>query len=180
MIDIILQNPFEVNTLLLALGAKVGLRGMQPYLESFGEDIVNSVQKNFDEEGRPEKWKPLKPATIRRWLRKRSSWISTGPRPFSFGLIGGTRIPLTKAGTKALLNRKILTDTAAMRNAVHWAMISPTILSIRAGGGPSSVYAATHQFGDESRNIPARPFLMVQEEDWRKFKEEIKWWLERL
>lgn len=31
--------------------------------------------------------------------------------------------------------------------------------------GPGSVYAATHHFGDEDRNIPERPFLVFQEED---------------
>jgi len=181
MISIEIQNPFEVNCLLLALRRKVGLQRLRPYMERFGEDLVDSVQRNFDEEGRPEKWKPLKPATIRRWLRKRKSQLATSESEhYSSARVGGVVMSLTKEGTTAFLNRKILTDTAAMRNSVHWKMLDNTTLLLRAGGGPSGKYAATHQLGDESRNIPARPFLMIQEEDWTKFKEEIRWWLEQL
>ena len=31
--------------------------------------------------------------------------------------------------------------------------------------GSNSIYAATHQFGDENRNIPARPFIGLSDAD---------------
>lgn len=36
----------------------------------------------------------------------------------------------------------------------------------QAGLSNNLVYAATHEFGDETRNIPERPFLFLAEEDW--------------
>lgn len=44
------------------------------------------------------------------------------------------------------------------------------LLRYQAGGsrlelGTDRVYGATHQFGDPKRNIPARPFLGLSEED---------------
>jgi len=40
--------------------------------------------------------------------------------------------------------------------------------------GSDRVYAATHQLGDESRGIPARPFLGISQDD----ENEIVWILE--
>jgi phage virion morphogenesis protein len=40
--------------------------------------------------------------------------------------------------------------------------------------GTNKVYAATHQFGDASRNIPARPFLGLSAEDVRDIREIIQ------
>lgn len=37
--------------------------------------------------------------------------------------------------------------------------------------GTSREYGATHQFGDPRRNIPARPFLGISEEDEREITE---------
>lgn len=37
--------------------------------------------------------------------------------------------------------------------------------------GTSSLYGATHQFGDPTRNIPARPFLGISGDDEREIQE---------
>lgn len=183
MITVEIHTPPDMQKLMKSLSSKVGLSGLNTIMRAFGEQLVNSVQRNFDEEGRPEKWAPLKPATIRAWLRKRKTWISKGKNPFSVGLVGGVRIPLTKSGTYALAGRpgqpggrKILTDTGRLRNSVHFRMLGKHTLALRAG----TVYAATHQYGDPSRNIPARPFLMVQDEDWAAFRRQVVEWLSEL
>lgn len=43
--------------------------------------------------------------------------------------------------------------------------------------GSPLVYAATHQFGDEGRGIPARPFLGYSARDERDLNEVIDEWL---
>lgn len=182
MISVEIKNPAEVADLLEKLSAKVGLKGLSLVMRSFGQDLVNSVQRNFDEEGRPEKWKPLKPATIRAWLMKRKSWISRGRKPFSTAMIGGVGIPLTRSGKAAYSGvegqsgRKILTDTARLRRSIHSVLINKFTVAVRAG----TEYAATHQFGVPGRNAPARPFLLVQDEDWVNFREQVRLYLEKL
>jgi len=42
--------------------------------------------------------------------------------------------------------------------------------------GSNRVYAATHQFGDESRGIPARPFLGVSDEDGDEIIQILRDW----
>ncbi len=68
---------------------------------------------------------------------------------------------------------KTLTDTARLRNS-----ITAKAYDDRVEIGTNVRYAAIHQFGGKAGrgrkvNIPARPFLMVQNEDWRVIIEHI-------
>jgi phage virion morphogenesis protein len=45
--------------------------------------------------------------------------------------------------------------------------------------GASQLYAATHQFGDPSRNIPARPYLGISNDDEREIVEILSEHLSR-
>ena len=45
--------------------------------------------------------------------------------------------------------------------------------------GHEPMYGATHQFGDPRRNIPARPFLGISEEDEREITEILAEHLDR-
>ena len=40
--------------------------------------------------------------------------------------------------------------------------------------GTNVDYAATHQFGDAARNIPARPFLGLRDDDWPEIEAAIQ------
>ena len=60
-------------------------------------------------------------------------------------------VPITILQRSGALVRSILAD---------WS-------DTEAVAGTNLVYAATHQFGDPERNIPARPFLGVSEQDNR-------------
>lgn len=40
--------------------------------------------------------------------------------------------------------------------------------------GTNLIYGATHQFGDDSRNIPARPFLGISEDDEAEILEILR------
>lgn len=46
--------------------------------------------------------------------------------------------------------------------------------------GSPLIYAATHQFGDDDRNIPARPYLGLSSEDEDDIQDDIEAWLEEI
>lgn len=106
-------------------------------LNAAGEYLVGSVKQNFRAGGRPKKWTPLAPSTLRRRRRGKGR--------------GGA---------------KILIDTAKMMNAVDkrvsTAGVSVGLNAVQARrqhsgypGGPGPGHAHT----------PARPFLLIQPED---------------
>lgn len=43
--------------------------------------------------------------------------------------------------------------------------------------GSDLVYAATHQFGDPARNIPARPYLGISPQNKRELADRVDHWL---
>jgi len=126
---------------------------LTPVMKMIGELLVSSVQENFNREGRysepgswrggSKRWKPLAPSTIKQ--RKR------------LGYWPG----------------QILTRTGRLRSSINY----------RAGRdhvavGTNVIYAAIHQFGGKAgrghrANIPARPFLVVQDEDLEEIREII-------
>jgi phage gpG-like protein len=153
-------------------GLDLRLRDLTPVLRDFAGYMEGSVQKNFEAQGRPVRWRPLKMASLSGWLASRRSW-GTG------------------AGLRALHGRLILTDTGRLRNSIHFQVL--------AGGrgveGFTNVkYAAIQQLGGSINipafgprkkkalfwpgalhpvrrvaahavTIPARPFLMFQEQE---------------
>lgn len=115
----------------------------RPAMQVIGEIVQESIQRNFEEGGRPRKWKPLAPATIKQ--RKRlGKWpgrilVRSGT---AGGLMGG---------------------------------ISYRAFNDRVVAHANKVYAAIHHFGGKAGkghkvDIPARPYMMVQDEDWREIK----------
>lgn len=127
------------------------LQDLTPAMKVIGQIIRTSVVKNFEAGGRPSKWKPSKRA-------------------------------LTESG-------RTMVDTGRLMKSIT-AKAYPD----RAEVGTNVIYAAIHQFGGDitAKNsrylkfrigkrwaqkrkvtIPARPFLMVQDEDWQEIKEAI-------
>lgn len=129
------------------------------------EELSNSVVENFDEGGRPEKWKPLADATILGSLRNSD-----------FKKKGG----LTASAKKRVLGRKILMQSTRLRKSIHAE--SDDVSAMVVAGVP---YAAIHHFGGEAGRksarvkIPARPFMIIQPEDVEYAKETILDYLTR-
>jgi len=94
---------------------------MRPAWLEVTEILMNSIRKNFDDQGRPKKWEPLK-------------------------------APRRRGGTQVLI------DTTRLMNSMQ-----PVAMNSYAEVGTNVEYAATHHFGRGP--IPARPFLLVQDED---------------
>lgn len=130
----------------------------RPIMADFGEHMIGSIQKNFDAEGRPVKWAPLKLSSILGWFRKRKT------RRTKTGAV-------SKAGSRALYGRKILTDTTRLRRSITYRAFPNRVELVTR-----VKYAIFHQEG--TRKMVARPFLLVQREDWEYFINRWNRWLE--
>ena len=67
---------------------------------------------------------------------------------------------------------KILQDTGVLRGSMvnRW--------TTRVAQVSTQVpYAATHQYGDESRNVPARPFMWLPEKFMDTWTTKFQYWL---
>mgnify|MGYP006283574597 FL=1 len=115
----------------------------RPAFEVVGELVRTSVVANFEAEGRPDKWPELKPSTLKR--RPKAGQILRR-QGFAGGLMGS-------------ISAKPMDDGVRI--------------------GTNKVYAAVHQFGAKKGafgatskgapipwgDIPARPYLLIQDED---------------
>jgi len=155
-------------------------RNPAPLLADWGERLKNSVRRNIMEGGRPAKFVPLKPASARAWLfSKKSYWTKGGN--------------LTAAGQARAENRTPLFtgNPAGLLNSINWRALGHDALAV----GSDKIYAAIQQFGGTVHlpdiypqvkqalmwpgalhpvkmarahdvTLPARPYLMIQDEDW--------------
>lgn len=115
------------------------LGSMQPGMEAIGETVLASIQRNFEAGGRPAKWPALADSTIRQRIR-RGNWPG--------------QILVRKGVSGGLLGS--LSYDAAPRHVLISA---------------NKEYAAIHHFGGKAgrgrkTTIPARPYMMIQDEDW--------------
>lgn len=69
----------------------------------------------------------------------------------------------------------ILVDTGALKGSIKFELENDFTVEI----GSDLIYAATHQFGDPSRNIKKREFLGISREDERDILEEIDAFLKK-
>ena len=125
-----------------------------PFLRAGGLLMLESVQRNFIEGGRPEKWESLKPETIRRrGGGNRRKWTAGG----------GWQLAPSKAGWG---DAQILRDRGFLMNSIAPHEVTDKSISI----GTNDPKAPSHHYGATSGRshtivVPARPFLMLQAED---------------
>ncbi len=165
----------------LARGADYG-----PLLAAWGERLKASIRQNFLAGGRPNPWAPLKARTARDWLFSRSSYWTQGGS-------------LSQAGQRAQADRRPLVDQGmrgGLLGSLNWRILDQHSVAV----GSDKDYAAIHQFGGTVQipdlhaqvkmalmwpgalhpvktvrahavTIPARPYLLVQEEDWLQMRQ---------
>lgn len=144
---------------------------LTPAMKIIGETVRASVIRNFEVGGRP-RWKPLSPVTLAR--RKGKKILMR--QGFAGGLAGSIH-------WKAYRDRAVI-GTNKIYAAVHqfgakkgsFGAFTFTVREhmrrIRSG---KKVRVREHKrtvrlpWGD----IPARPFLMVQDEDWEEIREAL-------
>jgi phage virion morphogenesis protein len=123
-------------------------RKVERPLEAIGVYMLGSVEKNFQQQGRPERWSPLSPRTL-----------------------AGRRKGRGKGGPK------ILIDMARLKNSMnHKVRIGEPSSYVEVG--TNVIYGPRHHFGYKGEKkgrgqakTPARPFLLIQEEDNQKIEE---------
>lgn len=169
----------EVQRLLRKVQERV--KDMRPVFNVIGEIVHGSIQENFEHGGRPAEWKPLSPVTIAQRKRERK-WpgrilVRMGAAGGLFGSISHkpfkdrTELSARKvyAATHHFGARKAQfgTVTAQIREHVRRITkafgkpIEPTLVTVRAHTREMQI-----PWGD----IPARPFMVVQDEDWEEIK----------
>jgi phage gpG-like protein len=113
-------------------------RQVEKPLKVVGALVVASVHKNFQEQGRPQKWNPLSPRTL-----------------------AGRRHGKGKGGVK------ILIDSARLKNSIGYKLVSSggePAVSV----GTNVIYARRQHFGYGGglgrghAKTPAREFLLIQ------------------
>ena len=114
---------------------------LAPALKDIGEHLQESTDRRFDRRESPDgtPWDPVSERYARRKQR-------------------GKAAPSGRSGDRRPEN--VLELTRDMRTTLRYQILGDELLF-----GSDRVYAATHQFGDGSRNIPARPFLGLSDEN---------------
>jgi phage virion morphogenesis protein len=142
------------------------LSDLTPAFEVIGQAVVTSVQKNFEAEGRPAKWAPLSLTTLMKGAkRSKRGWITPKKRGKILQIQGWA---------------------GGLLGSIHYAA-SPDKVVI----GTNKIYAAVQQFGQSKGasgadkfgrpipwgDVPARPYLMVQDDDWQRIARDLKRYL---
>ncbi len=130
-------------------------RNMTDAFRDIGEETLRSINATFDAEGRPQRWEPLAPSTLTR---------KVGGARRSRTRRGGLR----RAAQRRLAGNKILTATGRLRRSITYRARRDHVIV-----GSKVIYARAHQLGSPKTNLPARPFLVVQAEDRRRFRRII-------
>lgn len=144
----------EVKSQIKALKERIG--NLLPVMKPIAETIRTSVIKNFETGGRPDKWKP------------------------SFRALSENGQTLVKSGRlRNSIWAKATPDTAVVGTNVKYAGIhqfggrtAPHVIEPRKKkalfwlGALHPVRQVTHP----GSNIPARPFLVIQNEDFEEIK----------
>jgi phage virion morphogenesis protein len=147
------------------MGVEQRLKNLKHFFQAVGELAKASIVRNFEEQGRPTKWKPLSEATL------------LGGAGY-----GGQRFTLKGSSTKGyerhLQGKQILITRGQLRNSINSAATNE-----HAVVGSNLVYAAIHNFGGEAGRksarvfIPARPYVVLQDEDRVEMHVMLRRWV---
>ncbi len=151
-------------------GRAEGLSGPMKVIAAL---VLASVQRNFEVGGRPAKWAPLKPST----LKKRKS--GGGPlvvKGFGGGLLGSVNAQSDSTSASVGTN-KIYAAThqfGARKGSFGQALAGDFrrtgfLRGVERGGGNDWSAYRSIPWGD----IPARPYLLVQETDSEEILEVL-------
>jgi phage gpG-like protein len=162
---------------------EMALRGMntKPLMGTIGDIMLQSVAKNFEEQGRPNKWKPLSPFT-RMIYEGQAREKARGTKAWQKAKERGRKGIEERRIAKDVGGAKLLHRSGDLKKSITLGEVTPTSVEI----GSSLVYAAIHQFGGTilpkrfdalyiptskgyirkpKSTVPARPYLMLQKED---------------
>lgn len=167
-----IQITIEDGQVRAELGRLAGrLRNLTPAMRGIGEIVRTSVERNFAEVGRPNKWEKSK-----RVKEKGGQTLSdTGRLRRSFTVRGykdraevGTNVryaAIHQLGFDGNINIGAHTRKVKSRDVFGKIDIAGVLKRRKVAKGIGFVRAHTRHM-----TMPARPFLMVQNEDWPKMR----------
>jgi len=120
------------------------------FIDIRSDVLVPSASKTFDAGGRPSTWEPLSEAYALRKARR----------------VGHTQV---------LVWSETLRDSIASESGNQYSVWDTG--PHRMLFGTEVPYAAAHQYGYAPNNLPERPFLLIQDEDYDKILDMSMDWL---
>jgi phage gpG-like protein len=165
----------QVSPLLQRIETRLG--ALKPAMKIIGETVRTSIVRNFEKEGRPVGWKQLSPLTV---ARRGTAHPILRRQGFAGGLMGSIsarayddRVELgtnkvsaavhqlgAKKGSFGIFDVTIREHVRRIAQAFGKA-IQPRDVTVRSHKRKTAI-----PWGD----IPARPFMMVQPEDWDEIR----------
>lgn len=152
---------------------------LAPAMKIIGQIVRTSIVRNFEKGGRPAKWAPLSPVTLarrkgRKILMDRGMGgglaASIHPRADKDSVTLGTNKIYAavqqfgaKKGSFGTVEAKIQTHMRKITQ-IFGRPVKPRKVAVRAHTRKMKL-----PWGD----IPARPFIMVQPEDWDEIRESL-------
>jgi phage gpG-like protein len=151
-----------------------------PVLRAIGDLMVASVDRNFEAEGRPEKWAPLKPATVRRkakagksrillWSGKLAASIASGVDVSNGKVTLGSTLPYARIHQQGgVIERKAKEGTLRLRTDARGDLLrqgaSGRKKNLAVFATKNHVRAVERAFTSGAYDIPmpARPYLVMQ------------------
>lgn len=141
----------QVAAIQARFGALASLAWLQRPIIDSAWYVYNSIIRNFQEEGRPQKWQT--------WTDDYRKFRRRVGEPAGKILQLAGRLIIQKQG-KDQVSRVY---SKALLNSITKPRIHGKGWNIAAG--TNVIYAAVHQFGSRKLKIPARPYMMFQDED---------------
>lgn len=162
---------FKLDSLRRLLGIVTGrIRRPGPFLDIVGDLMRTSVVRNFEVGGRPVRWDPLSKTTARRRG-------ATGPVLRRQGMAGG----LMGSVNHQVMGDRVIVGTNKIYGAIHQfgarrGQFGTVVAQVPAHQrvtrkGVVPVRAHQRSVAVPWGNIPARPFLLIQDEDVTEIRE---------
>ncbi|WP_035253305.1 phage virion morphogenesis protein [Desulfatiglans anilini] len=153
------------------------LQHLKPAMSLIGEIVQESIERNFEEGGRPEKWKDLSSSTKlqRQRIRKWPGMILVRSGKAG-GLMGAISYRAFDDRVEMSANKEYAAvhQFGAKRGAFGTILAKVRSHMRRMANGKTvQVRAHTRKVVLPWGDIPARPFMMVQNEDWDEIRESL-------
>jgi len=146
------------------------MHNLTPVMNIVGQIVRTSIVRNFEKEGRPKRWKKHSKMTEKQRgsgaaiLRKENHLMnSIHSKAHKDKAVIGTNIAYAAVHQFGAKKGKFGTVQAKVREHVRR----------RLDGGKTTVKAHTRKMELPWGDIPARPFMMVQDEDWEEIRESL-------
>jgi phage virion morphogenesis protein len=169
-----IETDDRVSPYLDAIRQRMGR--LQPAMSLIGEIVRTSIVRNFEKEGRPTQWTALSAVTEK--IRKGAHPILRR-QGFAGGLMGSINVRATDDHVIIGTNKKYAAvhQFGAKKGAFGTveAQVKEHVRRLKRGKKTKQVRVKAHTrkmllpWG----NIPARPFMAVQPEDWDEIRETL-------